>query len=195
MLASKIFDLTSSYIFWYNGHPKTQKNVFFRISHNYWPFWCRRPNMGSTMRKLTSRRFQKCGTYRFFQFLNGSYGCSKSAESEIFDLSPKLCCVTKNCNFWTRHLYASKRIGSHVYPIDMMYYSFRSAQMPHSKVLVFCNETKPWNFLLTFDATLGSKKYGANYLYPHVSYIFGKPWACSSTWWNPGWVILLENFE
>ena len=98
-------------------------------------------------------------------------------------------CVTKNCNFWTGHLRASKQIGSHVYPIDMMYYSFRSAQMPHSKVLVFCNETKPWNFLLTFDATLGSKKYGANYLYPHVSYIFGKPWACSSTWCNLGWVI------
>merc|ERR1719239_444848 len=31
------------------------------------------------------------------------------------------------------------------------------------------------------------------YRYPHVSYIFGKPWACSSTWCNLVWVILLEN--
>ena len=77
----------------------------------------------------------------------------------------------------------------------MMYYSFRSAQMPHSKVLVFCDAPIRWNFLLTFDATLGAKNYGANHLYPHVSYIFGKPWACSSTWWNPGWVILLENLS
>ena len=95
MLASKILDLTSSYIFWYIGHLKTQKNGFFRISHNNRTLWCRRPNMGSTMRKLTSRRFQKCGTYRFFEFLNGSYGCSKSTESEIFYLSPKIGDVTK----------------------------------------------------------------------------------------------------
>ena len=146
MLASKIFDLTSSYIFLPIGHPKTPKNVFFCISYNYRTFWCRRPYMGSTMRKLTSRQFQKCGTYWVFEFLNGSYSCSKSTESEIFDSSPKLCCVTKNCKFWTGHLYASKRIGSHVYPIDMMYYSFWSAQMPSSKVLVFCDAPIRWIF-------------------------------------------------
>ena len=93
------------------------------------------------------------------------------------------------------HLYTSKRIWSHVYLIDISWYSFQSAQMPSSKVTIFCNEPMPWNVLLIFDATLGAKNYGANHLYPHVSYIFGKPWACSSTWWNPGWVIELENFD
>ena len=106
-----------------------------------------------------------------FQFLNGSYGCSKSTESEIFDSSPKLWCVTENCNFWTRHLYASKRIWSHVYPIDKSWYSFRSAQMPSSKVTIFCDAPIPWIFLLIFDATLGVKNYSANYLYAHMSYI------------------------
>ena len=48
---------------------------------------------------------------------------------------------------------------------------------------------------MIFDATLRAKNYGANHLYPHVSYIFGKPWACCSTWWNPRWVILLENLN
>ena len=35
LVASKMFGFTSSYIFLHCGHPKTQKNVFFRISHNY----------------------------------------------------------------------------------------------------------------------------------------------------------------
>ena len=80
----------ATWIFFANGHPKTQKNVFFCISHNYSTFWCRRPYMGSTMRKLTSWRFQKCVSYRGSEFLNGSYCCSKSTESEIFDSSTQI---------------------------------------------------------------------------------------------------------
>ena len=128
MLASKIFDLTSSYIFWYNGHPKTPNNVFFRISHNYWPFWCRRPYMGSTMRKLTSRRFQKCGTYRFFEFLNGSYGCSKSTESEILDSSPKIGDVTKKRHGFNKPFWDLKWIGYQTYHVRTLFYSYGNPQ-------------------------------------------------------------------
>ena len=137
-------------------------------------------------------------TFFFFVFrpILQTAAAQSQQRLKFFNLSPKLWCVTKkNCNFWTRHLYASKRIWSHVYPIDISWYSFRSAQMPSSKVTIFCDAPIPWFFLLIIDPTLEVKNYGANYLYPHVSYIFGKPWACSSTWWNPGWVILLENFE
>ena len=124
MLASKISDLTSSYIFWYSGHPKTPKNVFFRISHNYWPFWCRRPNMGSTIRKLTSRGFQKCGTYRVFEFLNGSYGCSKSTESEIFDSSPKIGDVTKKRHGFNKPFWDLIWIGHQTDHVRTLFYSY-----------------------------------------------------------------------
>ena len=124
MLASKIFDLTSSYIFLHIGHPKPPKNVFFCISHNYLTFWCRRPNMGSTIRKLTSRGFQKCGTYWVFEFLNGSYGCSKSTESEIFDSSPKIGDVTKKRHGLNKPFWDLIWIGHQTDHVRTLFYSY-----------------------------------------------------------------------
>ena len=39
---------------------------------------------GVTMRKLTSRAFQKCGTFPSLEILNRSYGCSKSGQISRF---------------------------------------------------------------------------------------------------------------
>ena len=154
MLASKIFDLTSSYIFLPIGHPKTPKNVFFRISYNYRTFWCRRPYMGSTMRKLTSRRFQKCGTYRFFQFLNGSYGCSKSTESEILDSSPKIGDVTKKRHGFNKPFWDLKWIGYQTYHVRTLFYSYGDPQGNIEAVSFFCDVGTPRIFFFRFDPTL-----------------------------------------
>ena len=62
--------------------PKNAKKCIFLYFPMYSTFWCRRPYMDSTMRKLTSWRFQKCVTYRGSEFLNGSYCCSKSGDQE-----------------------------------------------------------------------------------------------------------------
>ena len=107
----------ATWIFFANGHPKTQTNVFFCISHNYSTFWCRRPYMGSTMRKLTSWRFQKCVTYRGSEFLNGSYCCSKSTESAIFDSSPKISGVTKKRHGHNNENWVPKRSSTQDNPI------------------------------------------------------------------------------
>ena len=95
--------------------------------------------MGSTMRKLTSRRFQKCGTYRFFQFLNGSYGCSKSTESEIFDLSPKIGDVTKKRHGFNKPFWDLKWIGYQTYHVRTLFYSYGDPQCNIEAVSFFCD--------------------------------------------------------
>ena len=42
------------------------------------------------MRKLTSRRFRKCGSFWASEFLNGSYRCSKLTDCEILGPLPKI---------------------------------------------------------------------------------------------------------
>ena len=195
MLASKIFDLTSSYIFLHIGHPKNPKNVFFRISHNYLTFWCRRPNMGSTIRKLTSRGFQKCGTYRVFEFLNGSYGCSKSTESEIFDSSPKIGDVTKKRHGFNKPFWDLIWIQHQTDHVRTLFYSYEVCERNIEAVSFFCDVATRGIFFLRFDPTLTANNSGLKPWNIEKYHILGKPWACSLTWWNPGWVILLENFE
>ena len=141
-----MFDLTSSYFFFADGHPKTQKNVFFCISHNYSTFWCRRPYMGSTMRKLTSWRFQKCVTYRGSEFLNGSYCCSKSTESEIFDSSPKISGVTKKRHGHNNENWVPKRTSTQDNPIGSCWCSFRASILKIGRVFFFCDA----DFFLNF---------------------------------------------
>ena len=126
-------------LFFADGHPKTQKNVFFCISHNYSTFWCRRPYMGSTMRKLTSWRFQKCVTYWGSEFLNGSYGSSKSTESAIFDSSPKISGVTKKEICHNNENLVSKRIAPQDNPIGSSFYSFRASIPVIFALLFFCD--------------------------------------------------------
>ena len=46
--------------------------------------------------KLTSWRFRKCGSFCCYKFLNRSYGCSKSTESEILAMLAKIRVVKKN---------------------------------------------------------------------------------------------------
>ena len=182
MLASKIFDLTSSYIYWYNGHLKTQKNVFFRISHNYWPFWCRRPNMGSTMRKLTSRPFQNCGTFRIFQFLNGSYGCSKSTESEILDSSPKIGDVTKKRHGFNKPFWDLKWIGYQTYHVRTLFYSYDDTQCNIEAVSFFFDAANLPRKILRFAPTLSSHNSGLKSPNLEKYHIFGKPWTSAFTW-------------
>ena len=129
----------ATWIFFANGHPKTQKNVFFCISHNYSTFWCRRPYMGSTMRKLTSWRFQKCVSYRGSEILNGSYCCSKSTESEIFDSSPKISGVTKKRHGHNNENWVPKRIAPQDNPIGCSFYSFRASILKIGRVSFFCD--------------------------------------------------------
>ena len=182
MLASKIFDLTSSYIFWYNGHLKTQKNGFFRISHNNRTFWCRRPNMGSTMRKLTSMPFQKCGTFQIFQFLNGSYGCSKSTESEIFYLSPKIGDVTKKRHGFNKPFWDLKWIGYQTYHVRTLFYSYGDPQCNIEAVSFFLDTATLWKKILRFDLTLSSHNSGLKSPNLEKYHIFGKPWTSAFTW-------------
>ena len=44
---------------------------------------------------LTSRAFWKCGSFCCYNFLNRSYGCSKSTESEILAMLAKIRVVKK----------------------------------------------------------------------------------------------------
>ena len=67
-----------------------EKRVLFRISANYSNanFFKRYP--GYAIGKLTSRAFWKCGVFCCYNFLNRSYGCSKSTESEIWAMLAKI---------------------------------------------------------------------------------------------------------
>ena len=61
--------------------------------------------------------------------------------------------------------------------------------------IIFFDIPCPRFFFLKFDSTLRAYNYGLNHQHPHKLHIFGKPWACSSTWCYPRWVKVFEKIE
>merc|ERR1712051_872416 len=90
----KVVQTAASYFFSPSGHGKWAKTVFFRIFANYSNAKIFK-SYPDAIWKLTSCRFRKCGSFCCCNFLNQTYGCSKSTESEILSLSSKLCSVKK----------------------------------------------------------------------------------------------------
>ena len=86
----KIVPTQASYIFSTSGPQKTQKKGSFRILTNYSNAKIFKGYPGYANGKLTSRAFWKCGSFCCYNFLNPSYGCSKSTESEILAMSAKI---------------------------------------------------------------------------------------------------------
>ena len=82
---SKLFE-----IFFERDTEKCKKRVFSAFRQITWDFDIETHIQGTTMRKLTSRRFRKCGSFWTSEFRNGSYRCSKLTDCQIFGS------VTKN---------------------------------------------------------------------------------------------------
>ena len=74
---------------------KMGKKGYFRISANYSyaKFFKRYPRYA--IGQLTSRAFWICRGFCCYNFLNRSYGCSKSTESEILQMLAKIRGVIK----------------------------------------------------------------------------------------------------
>ena len=103
----KIVWLAATWIFFWGGNEKMQKNDFFHktlISQNL----LKEANIQArSMWKLTSRAFRKCGTYWACHVFNGSYRPSKMDESEKTGPSPKISGVKKKKTrpqFWKLRL-------------------------------------------------------------------------------------------
>ena len=82
-----------------------QKRTFFAFQQITWDFDIETHIQGSTMWKLTSWGFRKCGSFWDLEVLNRSYGCSKSEDFEILSPLPKIRGVPKkrhghNNEFW-----------------------------------------------------------------------------------------------
>ena len=97
---SKFFE-----IFFERDTEKCKKRGFLAFRQITWDFDIETHIQGTTMRKLTSRRFRKCGSFWASEFLNGSYRCSKLTDCEILGPLPKIRGVAKkrhghNNEFW-----------------------------------------------------------------------------------------------
>ena len=86
----KIVPMQASYIFSTSGPPKTKKKGSFRSLTNYSNAKKFKGYSGYANGKLRSRAFWKCGSFCCYNFLNPSYGCSKSTKSEILAMSAKI---------------------------------------------------------------------------------------------------------
>ena len=123
--------------------------------------------------KLTSWRFRKCGSFLFYDFLNQTYGCSKSTESEILSLSSKLCGVKKkrhgyNFEFWLLPLNQPKNI-----PIGSTLIQYGGLKLKNVAVSFFCDTTILQKKFLRFDPTLGSNNPGLKNYRIKNHHIFG----------------------
>ena len=90
---ASIFDsvrLAATWKLFWVLHQKLQKTFFFGFPQITWDFDIETHIQGTTMWKLTSRAFRKCGSFWAYEFLNGSYRCSKLAHCRNFGS------VTKN---------------------------------------------------------------------------------------------------
>ena len=90
-------------------HQKMPKTGFFAFRQITWDFDIETHIQGTTMRKLTSRRFRKCGSFWTSEFLNGSYRWSKLTDCEILGPLQKIRGVAKkrhghNNEFWALHV-------------------------------------------------------------------------------------------
>ena len=100
--------------------------------------------------KLTSWRFRKCGSFLFYNFLNKTYGCSKSTESENLSLSSKLCGVKKKRHGYNFSFWLLLWIGPQKYHVRPMFYSYGGLKLKIVAVLFFVTpplcQKKFWDF-------------------------------------------------
>ena len=90
---ASIFDsvrLAATWNFFERDTKKCKKRDFFAFCQITWEFDIETHIQGTTMWKLTSRAFRKCGSFWASEFLNVSYRCSKLAHCRNFGS------VTKN---------------------------------------------------------------------------------------------------
>ena len=90
-----------------------------------------------TMRKLSSKGFRKCGTFRSCELFNGSYCCSKSTDFEILGPLAKLRGVTKKSHGHNFDFSGLKRIGWVTNRVDHTCYSFQTRKLKIVAVLFF----------------------------------------------------------
>ena len=113
---------------------KKTRETKTRISQNFPILW---PIQGSTMSKSMPRAFQICMTHGGRDNLHHSFWPPKSRQISTKKFREWV--RHKKFYFWIRHLCALKQILHHVNKVDMRSYSFRSIQMPSSKVTIFCD--------------------------------------------------------
>ena len=175
-------------IFWnffWEGHRKMQKTGFLAFRQITWDFDIETHIQGTTMWKLTSRRFRKCGSFCASEFLIGSYRCSKLTDCEILGPLPKIRGVTKkrhghNNEFWA--LPSNQRGTNHVGPTLIPY---QSPKINIVAVSFFRNARFTYFFLLKFDLTLTAHNYGLKPPKLENYHIFGKLRTLAFTWYPP----------
>ena len=116
LLKSPIFDENSR-----------NKNAFSQCLPLVWP--------KHTMRKLTSRAFQKCGSFRVLKVLNQSYWLSKSGENwrkKSIERRRQKKKHGHNIDFW-----APKRIACPSHMVGTTCYSFQASKVKVVGVLFF----------------------------------------------------------
>ena len=139
---------------------------------------------GVTMWKLTSRAFQKCGTFPRLEILNRSYGCSKSGQISRFflSLSSKIVGVTKK-----RHGHNFQNFGSILNqrqsnPLFSTLIQYGTEIWKIVAVSFFLNAANLPRKILRFDPTLCSHNSGLKSPNLEKYHIFGKPWTSAFTW-------------
>ena len=162
--------------------PKTGFLAFRQIT---WDFDIETHIQGTTMRKLTSRRFRKCGSFWASEFLNGSYRCSKLTDCEILGPLPKIRGVTKKRHGHNNEFWVLKRIAGPPNHVRRPCYSFQDPQINIVAVSFFCDASFPAKNFSEFDLTLTAYNYGLNPPNLENYHIFGMLWTCPFTWYHP----------
>ena len=135
----------------------------------------------STMWKLTSWGFRKCGTFWCLELLKRSYRRSESDDSEIFDLSPKISGVQKKSHGHNFDLRVSPLIQAHTIPIWPTVYQCWSLQIKIVAVGFFLDTDTFQNKYFENDRTLGSNNSGLKPLNLKKYHIFGILWTSAFT--------------
>ena len=147
------------------------------------------------MRKLSSRGFQKCGTFGSCELFNGSYCCSKSTDFEILGPLAKLRGVTKKRHGHNFEFSGLKRIAGAVHHMSYLGYSFPAQKIKIVAVSFFCYASSHPIFFLKFDLTLTANNSPLKSRTHKKYHIFGILRTSAFTWWYPGWRIVFEKIQ
>ena len=140
-----------------------------------------------TMRKLTSWRFRKSGTFWSCELFNGSYCCSKSTDFEILGPSPKIRGVKKKelPQFWVFGSETNSRC-SPPYELPWLFVSGPKNQNCGSSF--FFNTSSDPFFFLKFDLTLTVNNSPLKTATLKKYHIFGNLWTSAFSWCPLGMV-------
>ena len=147
------------------------------------------------MRKSRSTAFRICVTYRGPDDFWPSYRRSKSADGGKSESVPEIMRCQKKSHGHNFQNWASLSNQRGTNPLGPTLIRWGGSILKIVAVTFFCYGSSLLLKKMKFESTSGAHNSELNHLHPHMSYIFGKPWACSSTWCNPGWVLLFEKIE